>query len=97
MWCAISSKPIFLSSRTKKEMEKIEMISHGTHQLALRRMSVKVLEGATNTSIMRSGSDKAGCCGTSGTVATGIGGGGVLIAHPTNEIAKGYEFPVMAC
>jgi hypothetical protein len=33
---------------------KIDISSQGTHQLALRRMSVKVLLGATNVSTTRS-------------------------------------------
>src|SRR6476661_4736577 len=89
---ATCSKPTFLSIMTKKAIEKIEIKSRGTHQLALRLMSVNVLVGAKNVFASRWGSERPGPVGSgvTGEEATGYigGGGGVgpvgeLINHPT--------------
>ena len=51
-------------------MEKMEINSHGAHQLALRRRSVKVFEGAIKVSTMRapweSGAGSGGGAGDTG-------------------------------
>jgi hypothetical protein len=84
---------------TKKAIEKIDINSRGTHQLAFRLISVKVLLGATNVFTKRCGSDSPGPVGSGeiGEEATGYigGGGGVgpvgeLINHPTCEIVESY-------
>src|SRR4051795_7722583 len=95
---ATCSKPTFLSIITKKAIEKIEIKSRGTHQLALRLMSVNVLLGAIKVLTSRCGSESPGPVGSgeTGEDATGyIGGGGVgpvgeLINHPTCEIVESY-------
>jgi hypothetical protein len=58
-----------------KSIEKMEIKSHGPHQLALRRKSVKVFEGATKVFAIRapseSGADRgvgAGEAGRTGAV-----------------------------
>src|SRR5690348_4328396 len=51
-----------------KLMLRTDMISHGTHQLALRRMSVKVLLGATKVLMRRAPSLSGG----SGVTAAGV-------------------------
>src|ERR1700676_1460254 len=56
-----------------KSREKIEISSHGPHQLALRRRSVKVFEGAIKVLTMRapskSGAESIGDAGTGRTGA----------------------------
>src|SRR6185312_1352859 len=92
------SKPTFLSTITKNEIEKIQTSKKGTHQLALRRISIKVLLGAKNVFTRRCGSESPGPAGSgaAGEEATGyIGGGGVgpvgeLINHPTFEMCRSY-------
>jgi hypothetical protein len=79
-------------------MEKTEISKRGTHQLALRLMSVNVLLGAINVFIKRCGSESPGPVnsGVAGADATGyIGGGGVgpvgeLINHPTFQFVESY-------
>jgi hypothetical protein len=96
---ATCSNPTFLSIVTKKAIEKIEISNSGTHQLAFRLMSVKVLLGAKKVLTNRWGSERPGPTGSEavGEVATGYcgGGGGVgpvgeLINHPTCEIVESY-------
>src|ERR1700719_678251 len=96
---ATCSNPTFLSIMTKKEIEKIEISNSGTHQLALRRISVNVLLGAINVFTRRCGSERPGPVGSgaTGEVATGYigGGGGVgpvgeLINHPTFQFVESY-------
>jgi hypothetical protein len=85
---------------TKKAIEKIDINSRGTHQLAFRLISVNVLLGAINVFIRRCGSDRPGPVGSgeTGEDATGyIGGGGVgpvgeLINHPTFQFVESYSF-----
>src|SRR5271169_6062533 len=50
--------PTFLSTTATMPMPTIAPSNQGSHQLALRRMSVKVLLGATNVSTTRSTSDR---------------------------------------
>src|SRR5665213_2074686 len=50
----ICSTPIFLIGTPIATIAKIITITHGSHQLALRRISANVLLGATNVSTMRS-------------------------------------------
>src|SRR6185503_12604031 len=89
------SKPTFLSTITKNEIEKIQTSKKGTHQLGFRLMSVNVLLGAKKVFIKRCDSERPGPTGSgeTGEDATGYigGGGGVgpvgeLINHPTCEI-----------
>src|SRR6476660_53094 len=96
---ATCSKPTFLSIMTKKAMEKIQIKSSGTHQLALRLISVNVLLGAINVFTRRCGSESPGpdSSGVTGAEETGyIGGGGgvgpvgVLINHPTFQFVESY-------
>jgi len=83
---------------TKKAIENMEINNSGTHQLALRLISVKVLLGAMNVFTRRCGSDRPGPVGSGviGEDATGyIGGGGVgpvgeLINHPTFQFVESY-------
>src|ERR1035441_3695169 len=60
--------PSFLSTTNTIAKPKMDISSHGTHQLALRRMSVNVLLGATNVSTKRSISVRG--LFSSGTAAT---------------------------
>src|SRR6476646_8900631 len=96
---ATCSKPTFLSIMTKKAIEKIEIRSSGTHQLALRLISVNVLLGAINVFTRRCGSERPGPVGSgvTGAEETGYigGGGGVgpvgeLINHPTFQFVESY-------
>src|SRR5882724_6244607 len=96
---ATCSNPTFLSIITKKEIEKIEINKSGTHQLALRLISLNVLLGAKNVFITRCGSDKPGPVGSgaTGEDTTGYigGGGGVgpvgeLINHHTFQFVESY-------
>src|SRR5580765_4846569 len=96
---ATCSKPTFLSIMTKNAMEKIQIKSSGTHQLALRLISVNVLLGAINVFTSRCGSESPGpdSSGVTGAEETGyIGGGGgvgpvgVLINHPTFQFVESY-------
>src|SRR6476660_1793315 len=100
MFRATCSKPTFLSIMTKKEIENIEINSSGTHQLALRRMSVNVLLGAKNVFTRRCGSERPGPAGSGtagGMGAEYIGGGGgvgpvgELINHPTFQFVESYR------
>jgi len=84
---------------TKKAIENMEINNSGTHQLALRLISVKVLLGAMNVFTRRCGSDRPGPVGSgvTGEDATGYigGGGGVgpvgeLINHPTFQFVESY-------
>jgi len=83
---------------TKKAIENMEINNSGTHQLALRLISVKVLLGAMNVFTRRCGSERPGPVGSgeTGEDATGyIGGGGVgpvgeLINHPTFQFVESY-------
>ena len=77
----------------------MEINKKGTHQLALRLISVNVLPGAKNVFANRCGSERPGepGSGAAGEEATGYidGGGGVgpvgeLINHPTCEIVESY-------
>jgi len=84
---------------TKKAIEKIDINSRGTHQLALRLISVNVLLGAINVFTKRCGSDRPGPVGSgeTGEDATGYIGGGVgpvgeLINHPTFQFVESYSF-----
>src|SRR6267142_5376978 len=96
---ATCSNPTFLSIMTKKAIEKIEIKSKGTHQLALRLISVNVLLGAIKVFTRRCGSERPGPAGSgvTGAEETGyIGGGGgvgpvgVLINHPTFQFVESY-------
>jgi hypothetical protein len=74
----------------------METNKKGTHQLALRLISVNVLLGAKNVFTRRCGSERPGPegSGTIGEEATGYigGGGGVgeLINHPTFQFVESY-------
>jgi len=46
-----------------KATETIEMMIHGAHQLALRRKSANVLDGAMNVFMMRAPSESGGASG----------------------------------
>src|ERR1700691_5232718 len=59
----ICSNPICLLITKTKSSETTEISSHGTHQLELRRKSVKVLLGAMKVSTMREPSERDGSCG----------------------------------
>src|SRR6476661_2891091 len=96
---ATCSNPTFLSIMTKKAIEKIEIKSSGTHQLALRLISVNVLLGAKNVFTRRCGSERpepagSGTVGGMGAEYIGGGGGvgpvGELINHPTFQFVESY-------
>src|SRR6476646_1436439 len=96
---ATCSKPTFLSIMTKKPIEKMDISSRGTHQLAFRLISVNVLLGAMNVFTRRCGSERPGpdSSGVTGAEETGYigGGGGVgpvgeLINHPTFQFVESY-------
>src|SRR5579862_3763412 len=61
-----------------KAMEKIEMSSHGPHQLALRPRSVNVLDGAMKVSTMRAPSESLGVSGTGAGVCDEVGRTGAV-------------------
>src|SRR5277367_220070 len=69
----ICSKPICLPITKTKSSVTTEISSHGAHQLALRRKSLKVLLGAMKVSMMRAPSESGGSSGGGrGIGVTGI-------------------------
>src|SRR5580704_3887291 len=68
--------------------ENTEMSSHGPHQLALRRRSVNVLDGATKVLMMRAASESAGVSGT-GTGADAGGSGAAAMVLPPVRRCEG--------
>src|SRR5580704_19317064 len=70
----ICSNPICRPIAKTKSSETAEISNHGTHQLASRRKSVKVLLGAMNVSTMRALSESG--AGSGRTVGEGDCGTG---------------------
>src|SRR5579863_9537205 len=68
-------------------MEQIAMSSHGPHQLALRRRSVKVLEGAIKVFTMRAPSESFGAS------TTGVGVGDEVGRTGAVAISASWDVP----
>src|SRR5580700_12289287 len=65
--------------------ENTEMSSHGPHQLALRRRSVNVLDGATKVLTMRATSESAGVSGTGTATDAGGSGAAAMVLPPVRR------------
>src|SRR5215469_6754610 len=74
-WCAMVSQPTCLPTAVQKKALTMMVRRKGNHQLALRRMSVKVFEGATKVSTTRATSES----GWASVAATVSGMNGLLI------------------
>src|SRR5437660_1241450 len=64
------STSIFRVNITKATPAKTPIINHGTHQLALRRISSRVLEGEMNVFVIR--------CSSESPVEVSVGMGGTV-------------------
>src|SRR5271165_3381355 len=65
--------PSFWSTTYTSAKLEIAISTNGSHQLALRRMSVNVLRGATKVSTTRSTSESGGCSSGGAAAAELIG------------------------